>query len=81
MWKQNEKLDYSQNIGHKTNTVLILWSDIRARNIQQWLKLEKNKRQKKTKVVKTTFRVTQDTTIVNDINLLKLIFNMKNEST
>lgn len=46
MWKQNEKLDYSQNIGHKTNTVLILWSDIRARNIQQWLKLEKNKRQK-----------------------------------
>lgn len=81
MWKQNEKLDYSQNIGHKTNTVLILWSDIRARNIQQWLNLEKNKRQKKTKVVKTTFRVTQDTTIVNDINLLKLIFNMKNEST
>lgn len=81
MWKQNEKLDYSQNIGHKTNTVLILWSDIRARNIQQWLKLEKNKRQKKTKVVKTTFRVAQDTTIVNDINLLKLIFNMKNEST
>lgn len=81
MWKQNEKLDYSQNIGHKTNTFLILWSDIRARNIQQWLKLEKNKRQKKTKVVKTTFRVTQDTTIVNDINLLKLIFNMKNEST
>lgn len=81
MWKQNEKLDYSQNIGHKTNTVLILWSDIRARNIQQWLKLENNKRQKKTKVVKTTFRVTQDTTIVNDINLLKLIFNMKNEST
>lgn len=81
MWKQNEKLDYSQNIGHKTNTVLILWSDIRARNIQQWLKLEKNKRPKKTKVVKTTFRVTQDTTIVNDINLLKLIFNMKNEST
>lgn len=81
MWKQNEKLDYSQNIGHKTNTFLILWSDIRARNIQQWLKLEKNKRQKKTKVVKTTFRVTQDTTIVTDINLLKLIFNMKNEST
>lgn len=81
MWKQNEKLDYSQNIGHKTNTFLILWSDIRARNIQQWLKLEKNKRPKKTKVVKTTFRVTQDTTIVNDINLLKLIFNMKNEST
>lgn len=81
MWKQNEKLDYSQNIGHKTNTVLILWSDIRARNSQQCLKLEKNKRQKKTKVVKTTFRVTQDTTIVNDINLLKQIFNMKNEST
>lgn len=81
MWKQNEKLDYSQNIGHKTNTFLILWSAIRARIIQQWLKLEKNKRQKKTKVVKTTFRVTQDTTIVNDINLLKLIFNMKNEST
>lgn len=77
---KREKLDYSRNIGHKTYIVFILWSYIKARNSQQCLKLDKNKR-RKNQGRKTTSRVTQDTTIVNVINLLKLIFNMKNEST
>lgn len=77
---KREKLDYSRNIGHKTYIVFILWSYIKARNSQQCLKSDKNKR-KKNQGRKTTSRVTQDTTIVNVINLLKLIFNMKNEST
>lgn len=33
---KKEKLDYSENIGHKSYAVFILWSNIKGRNNNIW---------------------------------------------